>query len=229
MLVSGQNLKCAGQDGVTGQDAGALAKGACRLEHATSAVLAEALASYLGQPDVCPHGNPIPDSSGAVATQEGGQLGSLPPGRAARIVSIQPTETEVFAYLQERSLMPGQIVRVLSVAPLDGPLTLDVNGDEVVVGRKLVEKMETGLGKRVAVMSQDQNNEIADRGFRIVGIFDSKMAQYEEGYVFAGEGTIQELLGHKDVRTTEIYTHVMNRPGLAVVSPCDRLPLIPRS
>jgi site-specific recombinase XerD len=35
--------------------------------------------------------------------------------------------------------------------------------------------------------------------------------------------TVQELLGHKDVTTTMIYTHVMQKPGLGVKSPLDSI------
>jgi len=64
----------------------------------------------------------------------------------------------------------------------------------VVVGRKLLERLETRLGKRIVIMSQDPDNQIAERGFRIVGVFDAKLTAHEETFLFAGIGTVQKML-----------------------------------
>ncbi len=38
--------------------------------------------------------------------------------------------------------------------------------------------------------------------------------------------TVQEQLGHKDIRTTQIYTRALNRSGSAVISPLSSLPTL---
>ena len=73
---------------------------------------------------------------------------------------------------------------------LEGP-----NDQGLVVGHKLLARLETDLGKRVVIMSQDPDNNIADRGFRIVGVFEGKLSVQEENLVYAALGTSQALLG----------------------------------
>jgi ABC-type lipoprotein release transport system permease subunit len=85
----------------------------------------------------------------------------------------------------------------------EGRFLEDENDKGVVIGLKLADKLDTRLGKRVVLMSQDPDNEIRDRGFRIVGIFDSDPDVYEETSVFAGRATIQSMLGIGD-RVTEV-------------------------
>jgi len=73
----------------------------------------------------------------------------------------------------------------------------------LVIGAKMAEHLETRLGKRVVIMSQDPDNNIADRGFRIIGIYKAKLASQEEMYVYAGLKTLQKLL-HLDNQISEI-------------------------
>jgi ABC-type lipoprotein release transport system permease subunit len=64
----------------------------------------------------------------------------------------------------------------------------------IVIGKKLARTLNTELGKRVVLMSQDPDNDIADRGFRIVGLFNANVTAFEEAYVFAGKTTAQKML-----------------------------------
>ena len=70
--------------------------------------------------------------------------------------------------------------------------SIDDNG--VIIGRKLAKKLDTDIGKRIVLMSQDPDNEVADRGFRVVGLYEASLAAQEEAFVFAGRATIQRML-----------------------------------
>jgi len=86
---------------------------------------------------------------------------------------------------------------------IEGRFLEDSNDRGLVIGAKMAEHLETRLGKRVVVMSQDPDNNIADRGFRVVGIYKAKLASLEETYVYAGRDTIQKLL-NLDNKVSEI-------------------------
>ncbi len=81
---------------------------------------------------------------------------------------------------------------------VDGRYLEDSDDRGLVLGAKLVEELETGLGKRVVVMSQDPDNEVADRGFRIVGVFHARREAHEEAFALVGKTTAQEFLGIGD-------------------------------
>ncbi len=90
--------------------------------------------------------------------------------------------------LQERGLT------FVDYDAVEGRFLESADDTGVVIGRKLATTLNTKVGKRIVLMSQDPENEIADRGFRVVGLFDANVQAYEEAYVFAGKTTIQKML-----------------------------------
>jgi ABC-type lipoprotein release transport system permease subunit len=100
--------------------------------------------------------------------------------RGINLIGIEPAaEADV-------SGLPAQLVA--------GRFLESQSDSGIIVGAKLAERLETRLGKRVVVMSQDPDNNIRERGFRIVGIYRAKMPALEEFNVYATRDTLQRLL-----------------------------------
>ena len=64
----------------------------------------------------------------------------------------------------------------------------------IVVGKALVDKFETKLGRKLVLMSQDTGQEIASRAFRIVGIFRAEMEATEKQFAFVTITAVQQML-----------------------------------
>lgn len=112
---------------------------ACSLEHATAPEVTEALADFLNHPQTCPRGNPIPDENGISLPLKGRLLSEIHLGETTTILAVNAIATDVLKYFQEKNILPGQTIKVLESAPLQGPLTLLVNGKEVALGLSLAE------------------------------------------------------------------------------------------
>jgi len=112
---------------------------ACSLEHATAPEVTEALAAFLGHPQFCPRGNPIPDENGTFTVLDGSLLNEVEVGNTVTVLAVNATATDVLKYLQDKNILPGQKLKVIEAAPLDGPLTLSVNGKEIALGLSMAE------------------------------------------------------------------------------------------
>lgn len=69
-----------------------------------------------------------------------------------------------------------------------------INDNGILIGRKLANLLKTRIGKRVVISTQDPDNHLVERGFKVVGLFSAEVESLEKFYVFLGRETAQELL-----------------------------------
>jgi len=68
----------------------------------------------------------------------------------------------------------------------------------IIVGRALLDKFETKIGRKLVVMSQTSDRDIASRAFRIVGIFSAEMQSTEKQFVFVTNSAARQMLKLKN-------------------------------
>ncbi|HKR09727.1 MAG TPA: metal-dependent transcriptional regulator [Gemmatimonadaceae bacterium] len=112
-----------------------------RLEHAASDELVDRMATTIGEPEVDPHGAPIPTRDGSVDETVYRSLAELEVGAAGVVVRVSDEDPEMLRYLAELSIVPGKRLTVKSRAPFDGPITLLISRQELSIGPALAAQV----------------------------------------------------------------------------------------
>jgi len=107
---------------------------------------------------------------------------------------------------QRISTIPGDVDR--------GRYLESVDDDGIILGKHLVERLKTDLGRRVIIMSQNVDGTMSEWSFDVVGVFDSDQG-IEDFYIFTGLNTSREFLGLQD----EISQVVVTLPDYAELNP----------
>lgn len=108
-----------------------------RLEHAVSDTLVERMASALGNPVVDPHGDPIPAADGSIQELSCTPLADIPVGETVEVHRVHASQPERLRYIASLGLVPGARVTVVDRQPFDDLVTIEVAGQQHVIGREL--------------------------------------------------------------------------------------------
>lgn len=102
---------------------------ACRLEHSISEQVANSIQKTLGNPQTCPHGNPIPDEKGYMPPTKSEALSNLENGQNAVVTQIPDESPELLRYLSTLGMYPGVKIAVEEKAPFKGPMLVKVGSN----------------------------------------------------------------------------------------------------
>ena len=117
------------------------------LEHYISEDLERLIAKKLGDPSHDPHGDPIPSAELDIAEGTTLPLTELSPGDAATFERVSDRDSEMLRYLGQRGIHPGVDMVLRAREPFDGPLFVEVEGAEHVLGHRLAQAMRVSRAR----------------------------------------------------------------------------------
>ncbi len=112
-----------------------------RLEHAISEDFEDRLAARLGDPQIDPHGDPIPAKDGSLPAARPSSLSSLAIGQTARVSRVHDGDPALLRHAAELGLLPSAHVTLLETDPYGGSLRVRVEGVERSVGPDLARQV----------------------------------------------------------------------------------------
>jgi DtxR family transcriptional regulator, Mn-dependent transcriptional regulator len=103
------------------------------LEHALSDRLIERIDDFLGNPRFDPHGDPIPDATGAVHDHSSKPLSTVAPHSRMTVVRVLDQDQAFLSFVARHGMKPGASVTVLETDPAAESVTVQPDGHGRVV------------------------------------------------------------------------------------------------
>ena len=114
-----------------------------RLEHAASDRVIDRIDAMLGQPSADPHGDPIPDSEGAVSAQDYPTLLTCAVGAPVIVIRVTDQNADFLRFLENSNLKPGQTVRVeIRNFIADQVVVRGKNDRQIMIGMRAAAKLQ---------------------------------------------------------------------------------------
>ena len=110
------------------------------LEHVGSPKMIDRLDAFLGHPQTCPHGSPIPRKEQPLPPVTQKRLSEMKAGEAGQILRFAEHQ-ELLNYLEPTGVRIGKQIQILSVDDYEGPVTFDQEGTKITVSYKAASEI----------------------------------------------------------------------------------------
>jgi DtxR family Mn-dependent transcriptional regulator len=112
-----------------------------QLEHAVSERLIDRIDEMLGRPTHDPHGDPIPDTQGAIAQRHFDNLLTCPTGTPLRVTRIADQDPAFLRFIEDNDLKPGQPVAVEGRDAAADSVILRGRAKRITIGARAASKL----------------------------------------------------------------------------------------
>lgn len=113
----------------------------CNMEHCVSDEFIDKIDELLGKPKYSPLGNPIPTKEGKIEEPATQPISVAELNKEYVIKKISDDNIEMVSYFEEQGYLPGLELKVLSRAPFNGPIVIEYNNKEVVIGHEIAKNI----------------------------------------------------------------------------------------
>ncbi len=122
------------------------------------------------------------------------------------VISSMVASAETNTGVKIVGIVPDEEKKVTNISEkiIDGKYFNSKKKNAVVIGKKLAEKLKVKRKNKIIITVQDVNKNITGGAFRIVGIFETDNAMYDEANIFVRHADISRLTGLNGTEAHEI-------------------------